>query len=133
MNITLGDFQWNWTRIRLPDGTETTARRLRRADTLQSYYQIGWDARLETDWLTGKLSDKEAVERGMTEEWQEDIRRNPQHRISENATLRYWASFQPGEPIIETGSIQWPLVRLQDIVAINNSGYLHEGWIEANN
>lgn len=122
--FTLDDFTWGRTRVRLPDGTETVAVRHRPAETLGAFYQAGAATRTEREWLAGKLSDDEAAARGLRLEWQVRLKRDPAWRTAGIPLFEYWADLTPDDTVIETRSVLWPLVRLQEIAAIDNG----DGW-----
>jgi len=126
--LTLGNLQWRRTRVRLANGRETIVVRHRSADSVRDYLELGRIIRVEADWLAGKLSDAEACAQGLDTKWMDKLRANPEHADSLNKTLAYWATLQPDDTLLETTSIDHPIIRLQDIVAINNTAYLHKGW-----
>ena len=113
------------TRVRLASGHEGYIRRV--LDRHDNIYGVAADLRLERDWLAGKLSDEEAAANGLKPEWQQKIRSNPALRESTDPFFQNWITFEPDDILLETTSIDLPIIRLRDIVAIKPNG---EKWIE---
>lgn len=126
--LTLDNLQWRRTRVRLANGTETIVVRHRSTDSVRDYLELGRIIRVEADWLAGKLSDAEACAQGLDTKWMDKLRATPDRADSQDEMLAYWATLQPDDILLETTSINHPIIRLQDIVAINNTAYLHKGW-----
>ena len=113
------------TRFRLADGQEGFATKA--LEQPDDFYAAGARIRLERDWLAGKLSDEEAAANGLKPEWQQKLRDNPTLRESTDPFFQNWITFEPDDILLETTSIDLPIIRLRDIVAIKPNG---EKWIE---
>ena len=113
------------TRFRLADGREGFATKaLEKPD---DFYKAGADIPPGTRLAGRKLSDEEATANGLKWSGSNETGDNPPSATPRIPSSMYWATFGPGDLLLETTSIHSAVVRLQDIVAIKPNG---GEWIE---
>lgn len=128
--LTISDFTWYSTLIRLHNGVETIAVKERTFRSVQEYLELARLSTIEERWLTGELTDEEAIDLGLSPDWLLNLRSNLNYHMEQEPIIRYLTTIQPGDILIETTSSEYPIVKLTDIVAICHLRYLQkEKWI----